>query len=81
MTECVFLAFYVYKCLSVIVKGIRTEEKSLEQMLKSSKRDEIYFLLCIEWASHGIPGIYFSLAYFSKAFTKLSLFIESSIHL
>lgn len=48
MTECVFLAFYVYECLSVIVKGIRTEEKSLEQMLKSSKRDEIYFLLCIE---------------------------------
>lgn len=41
MTECVFLAFYVYECLSVIVKGIRTEEKSLEQMLKSSKRDEI----------------------------------------
>lgn len=81
MTECVCLAFYVHECLSVIVKGIRTEEKSLEQLLKSSKRDEIYFLLCIERASCGITGIYFSLAYFSKAFNKLLLFIESPIHL
>lgn len=38
MTECVFLAFYVYECLSVIVKGICTEEKESGTAVKEFEK-------------------------------------------